>query len=131
MKRARGFALMFAVFLIVTLGAVGLYLVTITTGQAEAVSQDEQGARAYQAARSGIEWGTYRVLRDGVCPGLTSLPMPAGFNAQVSCQQTGLEREGDADVLVYVVTSTGCNATPCGTAVPGYVERQLQLTLSR
>lgn len=131
MKRSRGFALMMAVFLIVTLASIGAYLLTVSTGQAEAVAQDEQGMHAYQAARSGIEWGAYRVLRDAACPGATTLPMPGGFFAEVTCAQTGLEREGDLDVTIFLVTSTGCNATSCGTPGPRYVERQLALTLSR
>ena len=131
MRRSRGFALMMAIFLIVTLASIGAYLLTVSTGQAEAVAQDEQGMHAYQAARSGIEWGAYRVLRDAACPGATNLPMPGGFFAEVTCAQTGLEREGDLDVTIFLVTSTGCNATPCGTPGPRYVERQLALTLSR
>lgn len=131
MKRSRGFALMMAVFLIITLASIGAYLLTVSTGQAEAVAQDEQGVRAYQAARSGIEWGAYRVLRDVACPGATTLPMPGGFIAQVTCAQIGLEREGDLDVTIFLVTSTGCNADPCGPPGPRYVERQLAQTLSR
>lgn len=131
MKESRGFALMMAVFLIVVLSAIGLYLLTVSTGQAEAVAQDEQGARAYQAARSGIEWGAYRVLRDATCPAAVAVPMPGGFFAEVTCVQAGLEREGDVDVTIFLVTSTGCNANPCGTPGPRYVERRLELTLSR
>lgn len=124
---------MMAVFLIVTLASIGAYLLTVSSGQAEAVAQDEQGTHAYQAARSGIEWGAYRVLRDAACPGpgATTVPMPGGFFAEVACVQTGLEREGDLDVTIFELTSTGCNATPCGTPGPRYVERQLVLTLSR
>lgn len=133
MKRSRGFALIMAVFLVVLLAAIGAYLLTVSSGQAEAVAQDEQGARAYQAARSGIEWGAYRVLRDVSCPGpaATTVPMPDGFFAQVTCAQTGFEREGNLDVTIFRVTSTGCNANPCGTPGPRYVERQLELILSR
>ena len=131
MRRTRGFALVMAIFLIVILASIGAYLFAVSAGQAEAVAQDEQGAHAYQAARGGIEWGAYRVLRDATCPGATTLAMPGGFSAEVSCTQTGLERDGDVDVTIFLVTSTGCNATPCGTPGPRYVERQLSLTLSR
>lgn len=131
MTRARGFALVMAIFLIAVLASIGAYLFAVSTGQAEAAAQDEQGAHAYQAARGGIDWGAYRVLRDASCPGTTTLAMPGGFFAEVSCTQTGLEREGDVDVTIFLVTSTGCNATPCGTPGPRYVERQLALTLSR
>lgn len=54
---------MAALFIIVTLAAIGTYLLTVSTGQVAAATQDEQGARAYQAARAGIEWGAYQVLK--------------------------------------------------------------------
>jgi MSHA biogenesis protein MshP len=131
MRRTRGFALVMAIFLIVVLASIGAYLFAVAAGQTEAAAQDEQGAHAYQAARGGIEWGAYRVLRDATCPVAATLAMPGGFSAEVSCTQTGLEREGDVDVTIFLVTATGCNATPCGTLGPRYVERQLSLTLSR
>lgn len=137
MRRIRGFALMLAVFLIVTLAAIGVYLVTVSTGQAQAVSQDVQGARAYQAARAGIEWGTYQQLRG---PGCSSTPLTFtnpglnGFRAEVTCGQVGTtETEGTASVKVYLITSKGCNANPCSPATPAptYVERELQLTITQ
>jgi MSHA biogenesis protein MshP len=142
----RGFALMMAIFMIVTLAAVAVYLLTVSTGQIEAVTQDEQGARAYQAARSGIDWGAFQVLRNGGGPFgatcATSAPPlslgslgPAGgtnFYAEVSCQRVGNETEGGVTVEVFRLTAMGCNRTPCsGAATPTYVERQLQLTLTR
>jgi MSHA biogenesis protein MshP len=142
----RGFALMMAIFMIVTLAAIGVYLLTISTGQLEAASQDEQGARAYQAARSGIDWGAFQVLKNGGGPfgatcavatpalSLGSLG-PAGgtnFYAEVSCQRVGNETEGVVTVEVFRVTAIGCNRTPCsGIATPTYVERELQLTVTR
>jgi MSHA biogenesis protein MshP len=138
---------MMAIFMIVTLAAVGVYLLTVSTGQIEAVTQDEQGARAYQAARSGIDWGAFQVLRNGggpfgaTCAGATqtlttlgSLGPPGGtpFYAEVSCQRVGNETEGGVTVEVFRLTAMGCNRTPCsGAATPTYVERQLQLTLTR
>jgi len=133
--RQRGFALMLAVFLIVTLAAIGVYLLTFSTGQLEAATQDEQGARAYQAARTGIEWGAFQALRNPPCPaGPTTLTLTqglAGFYAVVTCQQVGAETEGATALTVYRITSTGCNASPCTPASPDrtYVERQLQLTV--
>ena len=61
-RRNQGFALILAVFLIVTLAAVGVYLVTIQTGQAAAVIQDEQAAA--RNSRRGPAW---RSLRTGSC----------------------------------------------------------------
>src|SRR5260221_10199354 len=67
-QRTSGFILMAALFLIVTFAAIGLYLVTISTGTVEAATQGEQGARAYQGARTGIDWAAFQVLMNSDAP---------------------------------------------------------------
>jgi MSHA biogenesis protein MshP len=145
--KVRGFALMMAIFMIVTLAAVAVYLLTISTAQIEAVTQDEQGARAYQAARSGLEWGAYQLLRNTgstfatTCAGgsaaqnlVFTATQLTGFRAEIACTRVGSETEASAAVVVYRITSTGCNGSPtaCRTALtPVYVERQLQLTITQ
>lgn len=144
-RRQSGFGLVLAIFMIMLLATIGLYLVTISTAQVEAGVQDEQGARAYQAARTGIDWGAYQVLQKPAgtfatttcnAAGTPSLQLPlagglAGFFAQVACQKTGPESEGATMVSSYRITVTGCNQASCSGAVgPTYVERQLQLTLT-
>jgi MSHA biogenesis protein MshP len=150
MKRASaGFVLMTALFLIVTFAAIGAYLVTVASGQVEASTQDEQGARAYQAARTGIEWGAFQVLVNPagnfatticVTPAasqtldLGSFGGPLGgdpFRVSVTCTRTS-EAEGGATVQVYLVTATACNRAACAaTGESTYVERQLQLVLAK
>jgi len=136
-RRARGFALILALFLIVSLAAIGAYLVTVSNVQVESTTKDELGARAYQAARAGLEWGAYRVLRDLNCaPGPVVInfgtPQLTGFRAEVTCQDFGPETEGGGQVNTFRIVSTGCNLNPCSGA-PGstYVNRQLQLTVTR
>jgi MSHA biogenesis protein MshP len=136
-SRSEGFALMMAVFLIVTLAAIGTYLMTISIGQTEATSQDEQGARAYQAARAGVEWAAYQILRKTKECSDVGAPLVlqqglTGYFATVSCVSSS-ETEAAVAVKIYTLTVTGCNRNPCGPANTGptYVERQLQLTLSR
>jgi MSHA biogenesis protein MshP len=148
---------MMAIFLIVTLAAIGVYVVTISTGQLEAVTQDEQGARAYQAARTGVEWGAFQLLCNpanpncnrpasaffSACTGAGSISQTltltqglSGFCAQVGCQRVGSETEAGVPVTVYRITATGFNRVPasalCGASAvgPTYVERQVQLTLT-
>jgi MSHA biogenesis protein MshP len=138
--RCRGFALMLAVFMIITLAAIGLYLITISSGQIQAVSQDVQAARAYQAAQTGINWGAYQLLRVSTCTASQTLTLTSaglsGFYAQVTCQIVSAaagETEGATTVKAYLITATGCNANPCSPATPAqtYVERQLQLTVTQ
>ena len=148
-RRRGGFALMMAVFMIVTLAAIAVYLLTISTGQLEAVTQDEQATRAYQAARTGVDWGAYQLLQNtgsgfatacaalAVNSSFTQPPLAlaqglTGFYAEVTCLAAGSETEGGVPLRVYQLTVTGCNRTPCaGAATPTYVERQLQLTLTK
>lgn len=130
---------MAALFIIVTLAAIGAYLLTISTGQVAAASQDEQAAKAYQAARTGIDWGAYRVLINSSCVASQTIQLQtgggglSGFWVQVDCSLVGAESEGGAPVNVYLITATGCNRSACGSAntEPTYVERQLRLTLSK
>lgn len=144
MRRARGFALILAVFLIVSLAAIGAYLLTVSNVQLETAVMDEQGARAYQAARAGVEWGAYQVLRNpggafaSACDGGSSsqsFPVPGipSFRSSVGCTSPGVETEEGAAVRTYRITATGCNSAVCPEPAPGptYVERQLQLTVAR
>jgi MSHA biogenesis protein MshP len=136
-RNVRGFALVLAVFLIVSLAAIGAYLVTVANVQVESSTKDELGARAYQAARAGLEWGAYRVLRDLNCaPGPVVIafgtPQLTGFQAEVTCEDFGPETEGGGTVNTFRIVSTGCNLNPCsGAPGPVYVNRQLQLTVAR
>jgi MSHA biogenesis protein MshP len=137
LRRARGFALVLALFLIVLLGTIAAYLLTVSNVQVETGVMDEQGSRAYQAARAGLDWGAYQVLRNTACAaGPTTIAFPAahlnGFFAEVTCTDFGSESEGSSAVNTYRIVSTGCNASPCGSAPgPTYVERQLQLTVAK
>ncbi len=134
LRRVRGFALILALFLIVSLAAIGAYLLTVSNVQVQAAVMDEQGARAYQAARTGIEWGAYQVLRNANCPttGFALSGNLAGFRVNVACTSYGVETEGAGPVTAYRITATGCNdAAACpGTVTSTYVERQLQLTVT-
>lgn len=133
--RARGFALVLALFLILLLGTVGAYLLTVSNVQVESGVMDEQGARAYQAARAGLDWEAYRVLRAGTCdPAPAPIPFGfglSGFYAEVTCTSYGPENEAGTSVTTFRIVSTGCNATPCSSGTGAtYVERQLQLTVA-
>lgn len=132
---------MMAVFMIVTLAAIGVYLLTVSTGQLEAATQDERGARAQQAARTGIDWAAFQILRNGgnCATVTTTLDLQQGllgFHATIGCtvdtEDEG-ENSGANAVKVYQITVTGCSNTTCPLANPGptYVERQLQLTLTK
>ena len=61
-KKQRGFSLVSAIFLLVVIAALGTFAVTLSTTQQQSSALDVMGARAYQAAQAGIEWGAFQVL---------------------------------------------------------------------
>ncbi len=57
----RGFAMMSALFILVVLAVLGAAIASISVRQQVGSAVELNTARAYQAARAGLEWG--RVLR--------------------------------------------------------------------
>lgn len=158
-KRARGSAIIVAIFLLVALATLGAFIVSITSSQQIGSAYDIEGARAYQATRYGSEWGVYQVLK-GACSGgdfcalcrvapyatptSTNLSGLAGslsgFTVTVSCGGGSSYVEGGNPTLwVYQITANACNQPDAG-ACPntngaiiggvGYVERRLSLTVT-
>jgi MSHA biogenesis protein MshP len=152
----RGFSIVTALFLLVVLSLLGAFIISVTGLQQSSQQLDVQGVRAYQAARAGIEWGAWQVLdpnnnQPGVggtpnlppCPASpTNLAGLAGslssFTVTVTCSATinAPTTEGNRNVGAYQIIATACNqpsAGACPNASPasGYVERQLQATLSK
>ena len=149
----RGFVLPSAIFLLVVLAALAAFLVNISTTQNMTSAQDVQGARAYQAARAGIEWGLYQVLDPthatvaamvapygtGAqpwpnmpgCPATTMLAIE-GFAVQVGCSPASpldyFEAGNTRSVRVYRLVAT---ATQGVFATATYVEREVAVTVSK
>jgi len=136
-RRQRGFLVMAGIFLIVVVGAYVAYLATQSNVQQVTSLDDIQSARAYQAARAGIEWGAYQVIRNGSCSN-TNLTFAgstlAPFTAAVTCTASGSITEGAATLVVYRVTANACNSAPCpnaGTTSSTYVEREVSVSIAR
>ncbi|SMB24124.1 conserved exported protein of unknown function [Sterolibacterium denitrificans] len=126
--KARGFAIVTALFILVVLALLGSYVVNIITGMHRGQTLDLLGVQAQQAARAGVEWGLYKQQRDHSCTGSTSLSLAgttlADFAVTVQC--------ADVDGVAHIV-ATACNQ-PHGGACPNetshgdfYVERRLEV----
>ena len=129
-----GFALPTAIFLMVILAAIAAFLIGIRLLQDSSTTLDVLGARAYQAAKAGIQWGTYNSLINNTCGGtaLTFGGTLSSFGATVTCSTT-THTEGTTTVNIDTITSTACNQPPCPNAAPtgNYVERQLTTVVNR
>ena len=75
----RGFSLVAAIFLLVILSALGVFMLSISTMQQTTSTQDLLGSQAYQAAKAGIEWGAYQVMTP------ENNNPPAGGSARYAC----------------------------------------------
>jgi MSHA biogenesis protein MshP len=138
LRQARGFSIVSAIFLLVVLSLLGTLMVTFSTVQHVTSAQDVQGSRAYQAARAGIEWGLYQLLRNGSCTGSSSF-VPgtnalggtlSGFTVTIACAAVGGPYdESGVSTTVYRITSTATSGSAPGSL--NYVERQLQVTAER
>ena len=89
LRRSAGVGIITAIFLLVVLAAIGVAAVRVFTAQQVTSSLDLEGARAYQAARAGIEWGLYQQLRNNTC-GTRSFTLPSDsvlsrFTVTVTC----------------------------------------------
>jgi MSHA biogenesis protein MshP len=134
-KLQQGFSLVSAIFLLVVLAFLGAAMVTFSTNQQQTAAMDVMGVRAYQAALAGVEWGAYQVLQNGgACAANTALPALAGtlsgFGVAVSCSAIASSEVSAAtgSVTVYSINSVA-NAGAAGQ--PGYVERQIQVSIAK
>jgi MSHA biogenesis protein MshP len=128
-RHSRGFAMVSAIFLMVVLALLGGLMVTMSNTQQISAVRDIAGTRAYQAARTGIEWGAYRALQAGACPFTAALPNAinaTGFSVQVTCTSSGPYDEGGAPYSVYQITSTATTGT---LGQHDHAERQLQAVM--
>ena len=81
-----GFVLPTAIFLLVILAALGGYMVSLSRTSHLSSALDIQGARAYQAARAGIEWAAWQAVMSA---GRSRAPRQAlGFMPPVSPKNT-------------------------------------------
>jgi len=137
-SRARGFTVITAIFLVLILSILAVFIIGLGVFQSHSISLDMLGARAYQAAKAGIEAGAYNSLRNDTCAGQTINFGGAltGFTAVVTCtRDTPQHNEGGTLINADTITSTACNQTTCpdtsGAPPSNYVERQLTIVVEK
>jgi MSHA biogenesis protein MshP len=143
--RERGFTLVTALFLLVVLALLGLFIVSVFGLQQSSQALDVSGTRTYAGAQAGIEWALVQVLDpDNNDPLLVPAnPQPpncfspnpqsvalgsafSGIAVSVACSVT-TTTELNRNVAVYLLTATATTGT--GTAFP--ISRQVTATVSR
>ncbi|GJJ02236.1 hypothetical protein RugamoR64_27740 [Duganella rhizosphaerae] len=130
-RRATGLSIVTALFLVVVLSALAVAMMTLTTTQQTSSALDLMGARAYEAARSGVEYGLYQQQINSSCVANRSFA-PGGtlsaFTVTVQCTVNPTPGMGTSMNRI-VVTATACNQPAGGVCPnaaptsPDYVQR--------
>ena len=133
-QRQRGFSLIAAIFIVVVLAVLGAFMVTLNVLQHATSAAALQGARAFQAAQSGIEWGVYQALHGAACSAApaqtTSGPFAlngaglSDFQVTVTCTYTQYQ-EQSTNYNVYTISATATYGT---FGNPDFVSRSLVIT---
>ena len=129
-RRQRGVSIITAVFLLLLMAGLAAGIATIVSTAHINLAADVGGARAYQAARAGAEWGMYQLDPNAQTAALPvcvagNPPIPA-HTVGVACQSWDVT-EGTRQIRIYRITST---ATANGVKAPG-IERQVEVTVEK
>ena len=117
----KGFSILTALFILLVLAGLGAFMVTMSGVQSRTSLWALQGARAYHAARSGLEWGGFQALVNNSCNASTTFSVD-GFTVTLACQSEGPITEGAQSYSVFHLTSLAEWET-YGSAE--YISRQL------
>jgi MSHA biogenesis protein MshP len=132
----RGVALIAAIFLIVVLALLGLYMVSLTGVQQATTSQAISTARVYYGAKAGLDWGIYQAIAPTVsacsAPFNTTLAPITGLGGitvtvTCTCTFTSAANCNTSTNSVYYLTSTATFGT-YGSA--NYAQRVLEATVT-
>jgi MSHA biogenesis protein MshP len=116
--RQTGFALVAAMFVIIIIAMVVLTMMRLAGNQHGSNSLAIQQARAYQAARAGLEWGITQVTPTAgapSCAGNAAVNLAGSnlseFTVLVTCSVSNYTDNG-APVNIYRLTATAQNGAP-------------------
>lgn len=143
-RRARGFSLVTAIFILVALAALGAAILTVSTGQQLSATADLQGSRAYWAARSAADYGLMQLLRPEDTSGAASFadcmavpqavtyPGLGGLVVSITnCERSpaaGNYVDGALNIVVYTITASAV-AGVVGSST--YVEREVTVSAAK
>ncbi len=136
-RSQKGFSLLTAIFLLVVVAGLVGYMVSLAVVQHSTQAMAVQGARALQAARSGLDYAARRALESGICPASEMLSFAGdeaalrAFRVTLQCSAS-THVEADSTVNVYRITALAESGSYAqgGLASPDYVARRLRMTVS-
>lgn len=156
-RKQHGVSAITAIFLLLLFAGLAALMANMISTSHATSAADVLSARAYQAARAGVEWGLYKVLEDPdpdhteIIPGagaclsavvLPSCPQPEdfplpnleGFDMHFNCEQFPPDdssddyyQEGCRRVRIFRLTATARGPGPAGLTI----EREVQVVAEK
>lgn len=135
MRHERGFSLVAALFVMIVVALAVVAMARLSVTASGTLSLAIQQARAYQAARAGLEWGIRKAVKEDSCVSDASLVLDgvlAEFSGVVvSCESVEYPaREGGRTLKLYGLTATAQNAASPSQR-PDYAYRKLEARVER
>ncbi len=121
LENNRGFTLVQAIFILVVLALLGVAITRLISVQSSTNLLAVQGGRAYQAARSGLEWGAARARVGAVCDGTMTIH---DFSVTVSCAAQSFS---EGAIGPYPIFTISAKAIYGSYGSPDYVSRGVQM----
>ena len=135
-RQGGGFSLVSAVFLLVVIASAVAFLVRVVGVERASVTFSWQGARAYHAALSGLEWGAFEAANNpGSCPSgtttVTQFPLTEGglqgFQVRVECESDVHDQAGTSETRFHIRATAEWRSF----GDRDYVSRRAETTISR
>jgi len=123
-RKQSGFAIAAAIFLIVVLALLAVGMVQISSTSHTSLSQEYTSARAYMAARSGLQWGMYQAIYTGSGNSTITFSNGALAGTQASVSSSSTSVDGNTFFTIDAAGSYGVNTDA------EYSLRQLRLRFS-
>lgn len=121
LKNRAGFTLVQAIFILVVLSLLGVVMMRMIGVQSSTSVFALQGARAYQAARSGLEWGAAQAALGNSCNGTVTVE---SFSVDVTCSNQQFTEGSIGPYDVYLISAT---ATFGSYGSPDYISRKAEM----
>lgn len=125
-RSQRGVALIAALFLLVALAALGIYMVTLSGVQQETPTRAMDASRAWYAARSGIEYAAYQAANPAGSGCDDDTITLDGFSVTITCSESTHTERGD-EFQVFQLSATASRGT---YGDRNYVARRAEGTVS-
>ncbi|MBS1144446.1 MAG: biosis protein MshP [Proteobacteria bacterium] len=130
MARQRGVSIITGIFLLLLMSVLAAVIANVVSTAHVNLASDIGGARAYQAARAGAEWGMFQLdpnAQNAALPAcVNGTPAIPDHTVTVGCTSSD-HTEADRQIRIYRITSV---AVANAVKAPG-IERRVEVTIEK